>query len=232
MQLNHIQSFSRRELICLNLSLCSAATIWIPGREEFSSSAVIFAAWKAAGSIWGPHTEAENQAAQKAGGRRERWRGHWIKYVVGVEFLAMLVSLSASLWEIRQIRRIARTERRSSWAQRRMVKPVVRLPRVCLLFLSFFFFYLRTQMPIGEFGWRSSTDRRDEAEQAMLVSFQEHHPSSWELSAWNPLQGGGHRSPQRGSTRTSDGSRFMGESSLSVVRRTCSVLVQPFTAVH
>lgn len=33
-----------RELICLNLSHCSAATIWMPGREELASSAVISAA--------------------------------------------------------------------------------------------------------------------------------------------------------------------------------------------
>lgn len=102
----------------------------------------------------------------------------------------------------------------------------------CLFALSFSFFFsflvhLHAPTSIGEFGWRSSPDRCDEAKQTTLVSFQEHHPSSWELSALCPLQGGGHRSLQRGETRTSDGSWWKGESSLSVVMRACSAAVSP-----
>lgn len=75
MWLHQIQPSSRQELICLNLSLCSAATIWMPGREELASSAVISAAWEAAGSLFCPDIWAEKRWALRQDGRVRGWRG-------------------------------------------------------------------------------------------------------------------------------------------------------------
>ena len=73
MWLHQIQPSCRQELICLNPSHCSSATIWMPGREELASFSVISAAGGAAGSLHCPDIWGEELS--EAGGRVEHEEG-------------------------------------------------------------------------------------------------------------------------------------------------------------
>lgn len=101
MWLYQIRPSCHQELICLNLSHCCTATIWILGRKDLASSTIVSAAWGAAGLLYCPHIRGAKSCSLRQEGRTKvertvlrKWGssgGSWMW------LLAVLVGYSSSL---------------------------------------------------------------------------------------------------------------------------------------
>lgn len=166
MWLHQIQPFCHHELICLNLSHCSFTTIWMPGRSNLASSSIISATWGAAGLLYWSHVLWGR-------GQRGIRPQHFSQKSKQIE--------DNSPAEGRE------SETRGSEEVQGETCVQAALSLFALLF-AYLCICLSESLAEGR-----HLDRCDEAAWATLVSSAEHHPSSWELSVWWPLQWDDHR---------------------------------------
>lgn len=148
MWLHQIHSSSHQELICLNPSHCSVATM-----DATQRRIVISAAWGAAGLLHCPDIWGEKQGSMRREGKAKLERIVEMKWgrsgVAWIHLLTVLVSHNTPPKKSKLLQHDSQAEKQRQDEEVRdsTGKPVFNLPRVCLLFCL--------RIYVRKFGWRS-----------------------------------------------------------------------------
>ena len=99
MWLHQIQPSSRQELICLNLSHCSTATIWKPGQRRIGLLHCNLCCLRSSWLVTLSRYLRREAVFTGAGGQRGHWRVKWRTGVAQIQVFGILVSCYISLLE-------------------------------------------------------------------------------------------------------------------------------------
>lgn len=200
----------RKRFGLLHHNLCCLRSSWLVILSTYRRSKAMFT--EAGGQSWGGESSVSEREV------RDAW----------IWFLAVLVSYSAFLRKLNKFRTILRLRGRDK-VREEEVRGWLGKPALSLSLFALLFDYLRISPSVSLVKGRRM-DRCDQAAQATLVSSVEHHLSSWELSAWWPLQWNCHFTPMRLNVPR-DG--WWCTQVFSVHVYVCSIAVSPaFTVAH
>lgn len=104
MWLHQIQPSSRQELICLNPSHCSTATIWMPGQRRIGLLRCNLCCLRSSWLVTLSRYLRRGAVFTGAGGQRGHWGVKWRIGVARIQVFGVLVSCYTSLRKVNKFR--------------------------------------------------------------------------------------------------------------------------------